>query len=213
MKKIQTIITLDLTRVFIFGFIMAFSTPIIRIYMVTNVDPAWFKASLAIDALSAGVLGMFMTGRKYQRLSKYFNIFCIFSAVSVILINIFFGNDPDFRFIAISLTYPLGSFFVIKILKNIYNNKLGGNDLSTYESRKEGAKAISGFLGFVIAIFIDSISIDTALMLQCISAGLDGICSIYISNKLKTLPAFRSPHYILRGYSDFSELKRYKKEA
>lgn len=213
MKRIQTIITLDLTRVFIFGFIMAFSTPIIRIYMVTNVDPSWFKASLAIDALSAGALGMFMTGKKYQRLSKYFDIFCIFSAISVILINVFFGNNPDFRFIAISLTYPLGSFFVIKILKNIYNNKLGGNDLSTYESRKEGIKAISGFLGFVVAIFIDSISIDTALMLQCISAGLDGLCSIYISNKLKSLPAFDSPHYISRGYSDFSVLKRYEKEA
>lgn len=213
MKNIQTIITLDLSRVFIFGFIMAFSTPIIRIYMVTNVDPSWFKASLAIDALSAGALGMFMTGKKYQRLSKYFDIFCIFSAVSVILINVFFGNDPDFRFIAISLTYPLGSFFVVKILKNIYNNKLRGNDLSTYESRKEGVKAISGFLGFVIAIFIDSISIDTALILQCISAGLDSICSIYISNKLKNLPVFHSPHYILRGSSDFSQLRRYKKEA
>lgn len=213
MKRIQTIITLDIARVFIFGFIMAFSTPIIRIYMVSHVDPAWFKASLAIDALSAGALGMFMTGKRYQRLSKYFDIFCIVSSVSVILINVFFGNDPNFRFIAISLTYPLGSFFVMKILKNIYNNKLEGNDLSTYESRKEGAKAFSGFFGFIIAIYIDSISIDTALMLQCISAGLDGLCSIYISNKLKALPAFSSPHYITRGYADFSVLKRYKKEA
>ena len=60
--NLKTIINIDFASAFFNSCAVAFSVPTVKLYMASNVDPMYFKISLAIDTIAGGGFGLFMSG-------------------------------------------------------------------------------------------------------------------------------------------------------
>lgn len=163
--NLKTIINIDFASAFFNSCAVAFSVPTVKLYMASNVDPMYFKISLAIDTIAGGGFGLFMSGELISRLRPYLALFCFIDALTMLIINLVYGTDPNMRFILISLTSPISTYFVFTIIANIYDNVLSGNDRTTYRMRLSSFSCIGKFIGVITALFIN-IDINSALLIQ-----------------------------------------------
>lgn len=185
MEKIWSILKFDLICSLISMFVMAFATPIINIYMISNVDPQYYKLSIAINYLGGALFGLYFS-KRLRKYRKYTNLFSIFSAISILFINIFFAHSPSARFIIMSLTNNIAITFVGNLIDNHYSNIIRGDDMSEYYGKINAMASLGGLGGMILAIFV-TVDINTALTIQCITAIFESFRDITVVKRLKPL--------------------------
>ena len=185
MEKIWSILKFDLICSLISMFVMAFATPIINIYMISNVDPQYYKLSIGIDYLGGAIFGLYFS-KRLRRYRKYINLFSMASAISILLINIFFAHLPSARFIIMSLTNTIAATFVGNLLDNYYSNIIKGDDMSEYYGKMNAMASLGGLGGMILAMFV-TVDINTALTIQCVAAIFESFRDITVAKRLKPM--------------------------
>lgn len=97
--RLKHLVYLDLFSDFVFRGAWFFTIPTITIWMISNVDPVWYKASIIVSTLGGVIIGYLINKKRLEYLRKLFSIICVLDAVAMIFINYYFGHLPNIRFI------------------------------------------------------------------------------------------------------------------
>ena len=168
--------------------IFAFTSPIIIITMISEVDPIYYQASRLIEYGLGGFINLWINKNKLNLLRKYFSYLCIADCSLTIICNYMFAHMPNYRFIAISILNVLISSLVFRIIDDIMNNLTTGSNLSVLNGKREGFEQVSTLVGTILIMLVTylnlNISCDTALTLQCIAFIIVCIAELFITKKL-----------------------------
>lgn len=168
--------------------IFSFTSPIIIVTMISEVDPIYYQASRLIEYGLGGVINVWINKNKLNLLKKYFAYLCIADCSLTIICNYMFAHIPNYRFIAISLLNVIISSLIFRIIDDIMNNLTTGSNLSILNGKREGFEQISTLIGTALIMLVTylnlDISCDTALTLQCIAFIIACITSIFITKRL-----------------------------
>lgn len=186
--KVINLIKWDVLAESIAMIIFAFTSPVIIITMISNVDPIWYQTSRFVEYGLGGLINLWFNKKKLSILRRYFVPLCIIDCILTIFCNAALAHFPNYRFIAISLLNVLMSGMIFRIIDDIMNNITDGSNLSILNSRKEGFEQISILLGTILIMSITYLHVDftcdMALTLQCIALIISCLTSLFITRKL-----------------------------
>lgn len=162
----------------------SFTSPIIIITMISEVNPIYYQASRLIEYGLGGIINIWINKNRLNLLKKYFTHLCIVDCSLTIICNYMFAHIPNYRFIAISLLNVLISSLVFRIIDDIINNLTTGSNLSILNGKREGFQQISTLIGTILIMLVTylnlNISCDIALTLQCLAFIITCITSILL---------------------------------
>ena len=158
--KVINLIKWDVLAESIAMIIFAFTSPVIIITMISNVDPIWYQTSRFVEYGLGGLINLWFNKKKLSILRRYFVPLCIIDCILTIFCNAAFAHFPNYRFIAISLLNVLMSGMIFRIIDDIMNNITDGSNLSILNSRKEGFEQISILLGTILIMSITYLHVD-----------------------------------------------------
>lgn len=182
--RLKHLVYLDLFSDFVFRGAWFFTIPTITIWMISNVDPVWYKASIIVSTLGGVIIGYLINKKRLEYLRKLFSIICVLDAVAMIFINYYFGHLPNIRFILIALNEILLTYFIQKITDDIYNNIFSKTMLTVLQSKQDGVSCAGNLIG-VVTSMIFVVDINIALFISTISIVINNGASIFIRRELK----------------------------
>ena len=180
----KRLLSIDLLNNFVVNMLIAYTDPIIRIYMVSNIDPLYFKISLLVGFIIGILVNLNFNKDNIVVLRKYYNVFVILDVSSALIINLMFGDNPNIRMLSFSILMPLSTAIVVKVFKDCINNAAKGTDLTIISERKLAINKLAFVVGVSFSILIPDIDIYVALYIQCLAIIIDCLSSLIIRNKL-----------------------------
>lgn len=180
---LKRFVLLDFYSNFLFKFLFMFANPTIVIYMISNVDPFWYKSTLVIN--TGGVLlgGIFLNKSRLIWLRNHFTYLCLFDALFMIIINLFFGHMPNVRFVSIALSEAFITYYIMQIIGDMYNNAFRKSTITLLDTKLNAYNSAGTLLGVSVSMLF-TISIDTALIISTISIIIDSLISIFLRQKM-----------------------------
>lgn len=163
--------------------LISMSEPTIKIWMVSHVNPIYYKISIIIECIIGIIINMLMGKDSLQKLKRYFVYICLLDSILMFIINLIITDDANIRFIIISISYPLITALMIKIIIDVYNNLTSGSSLTILGERRSGINKL-GFIAGVIISMIIEIDLNTALILQLLGIIIETFSSIFIRKRL-----------------------------
>ena len=183
---LKKLVLIDFYSNFLFNFLYMLAQPAIVLYMMTQVDPIWYKITLLIN--TGGVLlgGWLMKKKRLLWLRKHFTYLCLIDALLMTLINIFFGHLANARFIAIALNEALFTYYVKQIIDDMYNNAFRKSTLTLLEIKGNAFSAAGTLSGVGLSVFL-SFGIDAALFRSTAAIVIDSLVSILLRQRMGSL--------------------------
>lgn len=159
--------------------------PIIRVYMISNVDPIWFKLNLLVDAAISGMLSLLIKKEWLVFMKEHFGVLLLVDFAFLLVSNAAGVVSPAARYVLLSLQTPLVTQFIFKVTSDIVNNVASGSDLTIIDQRMDGFFCLSTISGIAISMLIpENANIEYILAIQIISIGSNSLCCYYFKNKV-----------------------------
>lgn len=159
--------------------------PIIRVYMITNVDPIWFKVNLLVDAAISGILSLLIKKEWIIFMKENFGLLLLIDFVFLLVSNAAGVVSPAARYVLLSLQTPLVTAFIFKVLGDVINNVAKGSDLTIIDQKMDGFFCLSTISGITISILIpENANIEFILAIQILSIGSNSLCCYYFKKKV-----------------------------
>lgn len=179
----QSIIFLEMLFALFSCLLISMSEPTIKIWMVSHVNPIYYKVSIIIECIIGIIINMLIGKDSLQKLKRYFVYICLLDSILMFIINLIVTDDANIRFIILSISYPLITALMIKIIIDVYNNLTSGSSLTILGERRSGINKL-GFIAGVIISMIIEIDLNTALILQLLGIIIETFSSIFIRKRL-----------------------------
>lgn len=180
---LKRLVLFDFYSNFLFRFLFMMANPTIDIYMISNVDAFWYKATMFINTGSILIGGMLLNKERLSWLKNHFTYLCLFDGLFIVIINTFFGHMPNVRFVSIALSEAFITYYVIQIIGDIYNNAFRKSTI-TLLNNKINAYISAGTLAGVALSMVVPIDIDTALFISTVAVVIDSLISIFLRQKM-----------------------------
>lgn len=183
-EQTQRLLSFDLCSQFVGNLLIAYTDPIIRIYMISNIDPLYFKISLLVGFIIGIVVNLNFNKDSIPVLRKYYSAFVVVDVVLSVFINLMFWDNPDIRTLSFAVLAPLTTAVEVKIFKDCINNTATGSDLTVISERKLASNKLAFVVGISLSILIPDIDVYLALYIQCLGIIVECVSSLFVRNKI-----------------------------
>lgn len=182
--KTQRLLSLDFCGQFMANLLIAYTDPAIRIYMVSNIDPIYFKVSLLVGFIIGIMVNLNFNKDTIPLLRKYYSIFVVVDVIISVSINVIFGDNPDIRMLSFAILAPLTTAIEVKIFNDCVNNAANGSNLTVINERKLASNKLAFVVGISLSILIPDIDVYFALYIQCLGIIIACVSSLFVRNKM-----------------------------
>lgn len=183
---LKKLVLIDFYSNFLFNFLYMLAQPAIVLYMMTAVDPVWYKITLLINTGGVLVGGWFMKKQRLIWLRHHFTYLCLFDALLMVCINLFLGHLANARFVAIALNEALFTYYVKQIIDDMYNNAFRKSTITLLGAKSNSYSAAGTLTGVGLSVFV-TVDIDTALFISSAAIVIDSLVSILLRQRMGSL--------------------------
>lgn len=171
----------------IYYFLISLVTPVITMYFIKLVDGSIFASINVMAIAMAAIVQTISTKEKVRKiLIKLFPIIILLDSVLFVVLSVEAVSDANIRFIGMTLLSTSLTAFCGIVIDSMVNNKVNGEELTTYRTTRQAIQLWSGFAGGLLCVFfIDYITINTAIYIECLANSLYSVADFTAYKRLK----------------------------
>lgn len=173
------------------GFIMAFTSPVVHVYMIQSIEESFYKIVMFTSEIISVFIYFYIDKRdennqpvnlKQMRLQFLPVVIC--GCLSFVIANIFGMIDVRIRFLLLASLEAFFSFLWATIMKDIFNQFIHKTDLTAFTNQVGKIDRVGRLLGGLL-ILVVNLGIEAALILQMIGYCAMGIVDYKIYKILR----------------------------
>ena len=169
-----------------FSFVMALTSPTINLYYMKVVTPQVYTSAQTISTLSAALMTAFLTKQSNRdRLKVWFAPVLIVDSVGFFALSWLGTLNPNIRFIGFSILFSTTMTVWSTIMLGAINNALSSEELTDFQTLSRAWGLWFTVAGGLLAIaLISRLSLNQALLGQCVANAISAICDCRAFNRL-----------------------------